>query len=526
MWDSFESVWLQANKDKSCSCVVLPIPYFDKTSEGMLGEMHYEGDMFPEYVPITDYNSYDLAIQKPDIIYFHNPYDQYNFVTSVHPYFYSKQLKKYTDMLVYIPYFAGLDDVADHLCENVGVVRADLVIVQSNNIKKIYQKYVSEEKILDLGSPKIDKMIFSPEKYRMPADWKEIIGEKKVILYNTHLDSIINHGDMFLKKLKFVFSKFAQNESVVLLWRPHPLSKETALTLKPTFYKEYNEIERKFVDERKGILDCTPDLHRALSISDGYYGDWSSLVALYGVTKKPIMIQNLDIIKDFPEEELYSLLFEDIVFDNNKIWFASSNYNGLFKFDLSDYVTEYLGDFPEEEGTVDRLYSGITRYKNKLVFAPMGAKDIAIYDVDLKKFNKINVKNMNLTNTPNYYSNLKFYSLLTYQKWVFLIGCSYPAIIRMDMENGEMNYFDEWINDIKDLLIDQNEIYFLKPCIVGKKLYLATCNSNVIMEFDMETCTHKLYQIKECDYTFSSICYYNNEFWIAPRKKGTYYDGI
>ena len=38
---------------------------------------------------------YDIEKRRPDVIYIHNPYDKGNFVTSVHPAFYSDELKKY-----------------------------------------------------------------------------------------------------------------------------------------------------------------------------------------------------------------------------------------------------------------------------------------------------------------------------------------------------------------------------------------------------------------------------------------------
>ena len=44
-----------------------------------------------------------------------------------------------------------------------------------------------------------------------------------------------------------------------------------------------------------GIYDDTPDIDRAIALSDAYYGDMSSVVELYKVTGKPIMIQNLEI---------------------------------------------------------------------------------------------------------------------------------------------------------------------------------------------------------------------------------------
>lgn len=105
MWDSLESVWQAADADKNCDAYVIPIPYYDRNPDGSLKKEHYEGEQFPEYVPITHYNTYDLEERHPDMIFIHNPYDDRNFVTSIHPSFYSDKLKQYTDCLVYIPYF-------------------------------------------------------------------------------------------------------------------------------------------------------------------------------------------------------------------------------------------------------------------------------------------------------------------------------------------------------------------------------------------------------------------------------------
>nr|MCR5237068.1 hypothetical protein [Lachnospiraceae bacterium] len=105
MWDSLESVWKKADADENCDAYVIPIPYFDRNPDGSAKEEHYEGDLFPKGVPVTRYDQYDFENRHPDRIYIHNPYDANNFVTSVHPFFYSKNLKEFTDELIYIPYF-------------------------------------------------------------------------------------------------------------------------------------------------------------------------------------------------------------------------------------------------------------------------------------------------------------------------------------------------------------------------------------------------------------------------------------
>lgn len=58
MWDSLESVWKAADEDRNTDAYVIPIPYFDRRSDGSLGEEHYEGDLYPAYVPIIRNNEY------------------------------------------------------------------------------------------------------------------------------------------------------------------------------------------------------------------------------------------------------------------------------------------------------------------------------------------------------------------------------------------------------------------------------------------------------------------------------------
>lgn len=105
MWDSLESVWKAADADPNCDAYVIPIPYYDKNPDGSFRKMYYEGDQYPDYIPVTKYDEFDFEVHRPDVIYIHNPYDDFNLVTSVPPFFFSKNLKKYTDELVYIPYF-------------------------------------------------------------------------------------------------------------------------------------------------------------------------------------------------------------------------------------------------------------------------------------------------------------------------------------------------------------------------------------------------------------------------------------
>ncbi len=243
MWDSLESVWRAADEDESCNAYVVPIPYYDKNPDGSLGEMHYEGGLYPKDVPIVHYENYNFAARRPDMIFIHNPYDECNYVTTVHPFFYSKNLKRYTDRLIYISYFV-LEEVnpedrqavkrISHFCTCPGVVNADRVIVQSENMRRIYINVLTkalgadtrklwEEKILGLGSPKLDKAAGTKrEDLDISEDWLRIIqkpdgSRKKIILYNTGVGALLYHGEKKLEKIKDVLEIFKEEKNEVAL---------------------------------------------------------------------------------------------------------------------------------------------------------------------------------------------------------------------------------------------------------------------------------------------------------------------
>ena len=265
MWDSLESVWKAADEDPDCTALVIPIPYYDKNPDGSFHEMHYEIDQFPSEVPVLGYDAYDFEGRHPDMIFIHNPYDDGNYVTSVHPFFYSKDLKKMTDKLVYIPYFVlGEIDPSDqaavkgveHFCIAEGVVNADSVIVQSEAMRQVYvdvlSKYTSEKerpywenKILGLGSPKVDRVCsLRGEDFQLPEEWKRLVRRedgtsRKIVFYNTTVGAFLQYGEAMLEKLEDNFRIFRENSAdVTLLWRPHPLVEATLASMCPGFFPD------------------------------------------------------------------------------------------------------------------------------------------------------------------------------------------------------------------------------------------------------------------------------------------------
>lgn len=322
MWDSLESVWKAADEDPGCDAYVIPIPYYDKNPDGSFRELHYEGGEYPKDVPVVWYEDYDFEKRRPDMIFIHNPYDDCNIVTSVHPFFYSKNLKKFTEKLVYIPYFilGEIDpenrqelEGIEKFCLVPGVAYADQVVVQSEDMRQAYINVLTEfmsgqgrsrayweKKILGLGSPKVDKVLsIRKEDLEIPEEWMRVIRKadgswKKIIFYNTGVSALLEYNEHMIRKMENVFRFFyGRRENVTLLWRPHPLIESTLTSMRTELKIEYMRIKERYLKEKWGIYDDSSDLDRAIIISDAYYGNESSVLQLFKKMDKPIMLQNM-----------------------------------------------------------------------------------------------------------------------------------------------------------------------------------------------------------------------------------------
>lgn len=401
MWDSLESLWLIFSRDEKVKCHVIPIPYYEKKSDGDYSELQNERGLFSKFVPTENYMNIDLTQLEPDVIFIHNPYDDANYVTTVHPDYYSERLRALTDCLVYIPYFVTSDRITKELCLLPGVLYSHYTIVQSDKIKEQYIKYLSEaiewekmgeewnfeRKILGLGSPKLDKLLNSKKtEIEMLPEWSDkLINQKRVLLYNTGLSGILKYREKELLQMKYVFEKVQNEENIVLWWRPHPLMHSTIERLCPELMQEYEELVTYYIKYQIGIYDETADLNRAMVYADAYYGDWSSLIWLFMMTQKPILLYE----PIFKIEDRVNITLKDFTYHKNRLWFSPLMFNGLFSYDIQTKKMEYLGKIPGERNYQEGISSVIIGEKEHLYLFPTKGKYFIIYDIIRCKFETI-----------------------------------------------------------------------------------------------------------------------------------------
>lgn len=518
MWDSLESIYLAAREDPNCDAYCVPIPYFDIKQDRTLGQMHYEGSDYPKDIEVIDWQTYKFEERKPDIIFIHNPYDNWNLVSCVHPRFYSDNLKKYTETLVYVPYYSTTGGMAEsqRLCP--AYINADYIVIQSPKFRDYFDESIPDEKFLAFGSPKFDRIIQKCENPPAPPkEWKlndaQLRKEGRIVyFYNTSIAGMLDSTEDFLKKMQYVFSCFEGRKDACLLWRPHPLLESTFDSMRAQYKPAFEALKKYFVEHNVGIYDTTPDIAEAIAYSDAYIGDsGTSVTSLFGIAGKPIFILNNRLHSEPQEDSWRGEISAGFNFFEQDRWTVTQG-NKLYVSEPFAYDYKYLCDLSEEYA-YGNYYTLVLEVNGKLYACPGTGQDILVIGKNGVERKIVLDKKVGQGGA--------FCGACKYDKYLLLRPFKYPAIVRYDTTNGELKYFEGY-NDIFIKMNEKNQLITGGIALYKEFVFLASPTDNFIYRLDISKGISKVIELpikSRCG--CASIAEHKGEFWLLPRNGKT-----
>ncbi len=506
MWDSLESIWIAAQNDPRCECAVVPIPYFDRDPNGLLGTMHDEQALFPKEVPTVEWNRYALEKEQPDIAYIHNPYDEFNLVTSVHPSFYSHEIKKHVGLLVYVPYYATSGGMSEGQSALSAYFHADYIITQSKRHQPFFAPSIPREKLLPLGSPKFDRVIrMAEERPEPPAGWREKMQGKTVYFFNTSIGGLLANTQAFLKKMDCVFRCFQKQKDALLLWRPHPLLASTLHAMRPQFEATYQKLQKEFLASQIGIYDDTPDIETSIAWSDVYIGDaGTSVTSLFGVSGKPQFILN-NLWDKEPESSAFETLWlnEKIAKEGKKIWFA-----GLFDLFELDTETQKCVPLCRLTEKTCQPFADLCKIGDRLFIGPVETQEICVWE------------NGRLRRIPlerHYPRPNAFTCMIRGGKDLYLIPGTYPALVRLDTQTDTLTYYRDFMPAFSNA---PGGVPFQRAaCMRGNHLFLASAYDDRVVILDTASRKYRIQTVEAgSGGGFYAMADDGKDLWLTPDK--------
>lgn len=488
MWDSLESIWMAADADPDCDAYVVPVPYYERGQDGSLSMYHYEGGEFPDYVPVTHYENYNIKSRQPDMIYIHNPYDQGNYVTTIDPRYYSAELKKHTPCLVYVPYYATSGGMSEGQSLCPAYFHADYIIIQSEKFRRFFDPAVPGEKLLPLGSPKFDRVVrICSRKKELPDLWKEKLEGKKAYFYNTSINGMLEDTAGFLEKMEYVFRCFWGRDDVCLVWRPHPLLESTFDSMRKELRPVYDRLKQYFTESGLGIYDDTPDITETVAICDGYIGDSAtSVTSLFGLAGKPLFILNNKIHSSPEPDDWRGQVIKGFSVDRQDKWMVTQG-NKLYYAPEGDYRYEYWCDLSEYSGGT--YYSRAIEIDGDAYVCPANGQDILVIGgEDAQSF-------ANAGNGHKMKGRIKlerhveqpgaFADAWNIGRYLFLVPFHYPAIVKYDTALDKVDTITGYKEGFVQMV--QGEWRIGGSCVWEHYLMLASPIDNHVIAIDSNT---------------------------------------
>lgn len=295
-WDIMHPFWQAAKEDTSWRTCVVPLPYYYKDYDGSPKELLWEGEDFPSEVMPQDYRLFTpeyLEMLHPEVIIIQNPYDAWNPAVSIASIFYSENIRKYTDKLVYIPPFI----MEEYTTENQrayanmkyyvtmpGAVYADRLLVQSENMRQLYIQKLTEfagEETKELWEKRVRVSEITKVEKEKEASTALPGKLKKKLLYGISLGVYLENVDVANRKITDnmrVFNTYREQVEVSVCLFPDENEKWQGL------------LQEEFSMPIRRWKEC------AAQEFDAYYGDAMPIVTEFSRAKKPVMIQNVEIV--------------------------------------------------------------------------------------------------------------------------------------------------------------------------------------------------------------------------------------
>ncbi len=162
-WEVYKKLYDEFSNDSRYKCFIIPVPEYYRNYDLEIDEntMEYIGEDLSKECPIVDYKEFDYSSITFDYIIKSNPFDDISFGEVIHPFFYSKELKKYAKKIVHVPTMDIMDFTPEdsrmmymtkYFIKTPGVVFSDLIFLKSKVLRDRYIEALSEAKKDDWSS--------------------------------------------------------------------------------------------------------------------------------------------------------------------------------------------------------------------------------------------------------------------------------------------------------------------------------------------------------------------------------------
>lgn len=210
------------------------------------------------------------------------------------------------------------------------------------------------------------------------------------------------------------------------------------------------------------------------------------------------------------------LYFKDCVRLNQDIWFASGDYNGLYRYQMKEKKIERIAIFSHEAFRQESLFLRICQYKKSLIFVPQESKRLYIFNTEDMHMTDIEIPKLTPDIEPPY-----FCEAMVYEDSIYMMGAKYPGILRFDFQRGSFEIIDQWLKELQDEInMNRKEIFLgMRGVIEGRNIFMPCYQCNRVLEFDIATNKYRLHKVGSDENRYARLIKLHDTFVLVTHNQ-------
>jgi hypothetical protein len=284
-WGSYESVYRACKSDEDCDVAVVAIA---ESSSHECIKNKPRDFLAAAGIPFYSSDYYDLAVHRPDVVFFHRPYE------GLRPAAWQvRNVMRCTSRIVYICYgFEIGGGRATTQFNQPMQLNAWRVFVYSPLVKKLFARDCAkgDGHVVAIGHPMVDAVLSVSSKEADPAI-KPLVAGRRTVLWCPHYSASKGGEDMstFCRWHDHILREFERRPDTFLICRPHPLLFARLANEGVLQAEEIARFRQRIEEAPNMLLDESSDFRQSFAISDGMMADGGTFIMLYPSTTKPVL---------------------------------------------------------------------------------------------------------------------------------------------------------------------------------------------------------------------------------------------
>ncbi len=211
----------------------------------------------------------------------------------------------------------------------------------------------------------------------------------------------------------------------------------------------------------------------------------------------------------------YFSCFQGII-KQSKLYTVTCACSAIWRVDFGCRKAEVIRWLDESSILSHREYATVCQMGDSIVLIPAKSDSVAFYDFKKDTLSYTRIAQPKIKTREIYNQEKKFWGGFSSRDSLYLLGASYPAIMKINADGVQTSYLDDWVEELQDLIPENDtSFYFAHSYLMdGENVYIPGRASGAMFGLNLLTDQVTVYAINSSVKMLHGIINSGEKKWV------------